>query len=80
MIGMPYLLASAKRSVMKRISYILVFFCGALFAWMLMAFTRYQQEGYILEHEKDIAVEQPGPHKGGGLTTAYPFFFQSARF
>lgn len=33
-----------------------------------------QQIGYILEHEKDIAVKQPGPHDGGGPTTAHPFF------
>jgi mannose-6-phosphate isomerase-like protein (cupin superfamily) len=65
---------------MKRISYIAVFLCGALFTWLLMAFTRHQQEGYILEREKDIAVEQPGPHKGGGLTTAYPFFSKAPDF
>jgi len=33
-----------------------------------------QQSGYILEHEKDIAVEEPGSHNGGGNTTAYKFF------
>lgn len=65
---------------MKRISYLAVFLCGALFTWMLMAFTRHQQEGYILENEKDIAIEQPGPHKGGGLTTAYPFFSKAPDF
>ena len=65
---------------MKRISYLAVFLCGAFFTWMLMAFTRHQQEGYILEREKDIAVEQPGPHKGGGLTTAYPFFSKAPDF
>ncbi len=32
------------------------------------------QKGYVLEHEKDIAVEQPGPHNGGGSSTAYSFF------
>lgn len=32
------------------------------------------QEGYIIEHEKDIAVQQPGPHSGDGNTTAHPFF------
>lgn len=34
---------------------------------------RYQQ-GYILEHEKDIAKEQPAPHGGVGMSTAYSFF------
>jgi mannose-6-phosphate isomerase-like protein (cupin superfamily) len=28
----------------------------------------------VVQHEKDIAVVQPGPHDGGGTTTAYPFF------
>ena len=32
------------------------------------------QTGYILENEKDLAVQQPGPHNGGGQTTAYNFF------
>jgi mannose-6-phosphate isomerase-like protein (cupin superfamily) len=30
--------------------------------------------GYVLEREKEIGVEQPGPHDGGGRTTAYSFF------
>ena len=34
---------------------------------------RYQQ-GYVLEHEKDIAQEQPPPHDGVGMSTAYSFF------
>lgn len=33
-----------------------------------------QSKGYILEHEKDIAVEEPGTHKGGGMTRGYTFF------
>lgn len=33
-----------------------------------------QQAGYILEHEKDIAVNEPGPHKGGGNSIAHRFF------
>ena len=30
--------------------------------------------GYILENDKDVASEQPGTHKGGGMTTGYSFF------
>ncbi len=33
-----------------------------------------QSSGYILEHEKDIAAPEPGPHKGGGNSTAHRFF------
>jgi mannose-6-phosphate isomerase-like protein (cupin superfamily) len=36
------------------------------------------QTGYILEHEKDIAQQQPGPHDGGGNTTAFNFFSKAA--
>ena len=35
---------------------------------------RYQQQRYILEHEKDIAKEQPSPHNGAGMSTGYSFF------
>lgn len=31
-------------------------------------------KGYVLEHEKDLATSQPGPHDGGGTTTAHNFF------
>jgi mannose-6-phosphate isomerase-like protein (cupin superfamily) len=33
-----------------------------------------QQAGYYLDHEKDVASNQPGPHDGGGSTTAYNYF------
>jgi mannose-6-phosphate isomerase-like protein (cupin superfamily) len=29
---------------------------------------------YILEHEKDIAQNEPGTHNGGGSTVGYSFF------
>jgi len=40
----------------------------------IVAIAKQQQPGFIVEHEKDIAKEEPGPHKGGGSTTAYKFF------
>lgn len=30
--------------------------------------------GSRVDREAAIAVQQPGPHEGGGVTTAYPFF------
>ncbi len=33
-----------------------------------------QQNGYILEHEKDIAKQEAGTHNGGGNTIGYSFF------
>src|SRR5215211_7838477 len=35
---------------------------------------RYQQQRYILEHEKDIAKKEPSPHNGKGMSTGYSFF------
>jgi mannose-6-phosphate isomerase-like protein (cupin superfamily) len=39
----------------------------------LSAFTQSLQ-GYILEHEKDIAKNEPGTHNGDGSTVGYSFF------
>ncbi len=41
----------------------------------LAGFTVMQQDtGYVLDHEKDIAKPDVGPHDGGGKTTAYSYF------
>lgn len=45
-----------------------------LVAFISFALGQKYHEEYILEHEKNIAVEQPGPHNGGGVSTAYGFF------
>jgi mannose-6-phosphate isomerase-like protein (cupin superfamily) len=34
----------------------------------------------VIQNERDIAVSQPGPHEGGGTTTAYPFFADAQQF
>ena len=47
----------------------IVIFC--LFS--VSAFSQAKQP-YILEHEKDIAKNEPGPHNGGGETVGYSFF------
>jgi len=47
----------------------IIFLC--LFA--VSAFAQSQQP-YILEHEKDIAKNEPGTHNGGGSTVGYSFF------
>ncbi|WP_334179231.1 cupin domain-containing protein [Pseudoxanthomonas sp.] len=33
-----------------------------------------QSNPSLIVHERDIAIDQPGPHGGAGTTTAYPFF------
>jgi mannose-6-phosphate isomerase-like protein (cupin superfamily) len=30
--------------------------------------------GYVIEHDAQVATEQPGTHDGGGMTTGYSFF------
>jgi mannose-6-phosphate isomerase-like protein (cupin superfamily) len=34
----------------------------------------------LVEDEATIAVRQPGPHEGGGQTTAFPFFARATDF
>ncbi|TDK33957.1 GDSL-type esterase/lipase family protein [Luteimonas terrae] len=34
----------------------------------------------VVVQERDIAIEQPGPHEGLGTTTAYPFFADATGF
>lgn len=66
---------------MKKINTIIAFFGGALVMFCIFSFDNTKQtEPYILVHENDIAVEQPGPHNGGGTTTAFPFFEKTKDF
>jgi mannose-6-phosphate isomerase-like protein (cupin superfamily) len=30
--------------------------------------------GYVLERDSDVALDEPGTHKGGGMTVGYSFF------
>ena len=54
---------------------------GAALAITLLAAPSFAQSkplenphGSRIVREADIAVQQPGPHDGGGITTGYPFF------
>ena len=38
-----------------------------------------RRDSYV-QQAQDIAVRQPGPHEGTGVTTAYPFFEDAAGF
>ncbi len=61
-----------KKKVLITMSAILLLFTASL---LPSAFAKkVLEEGYILDHEKNIASEQPGPHDGGGNTTAFNFF------
>ncbi|HEX8377119.1 MAG TPA: cupin domain-containing protein [Pedobacter sp.] len=61
---------------MKNHRSFLYFSCVAvLTAISLTAFNAtYQQDGYIFERENSIKKTEPGPHNGGGSTTAFSFF------
>lgn len=60
---------------MKMLKYLLTFIAGAACLFVVLAFREELPfEKYIIQHEQDIAKEQPGPHKGGGTTISYPFF------
>jgi mannose-6-phosphate isomerase-like protein (cupin superfamily) len=63
---------------MMKSSFIAPFLAGAALTAVIFGFARSQDQGYILVHEQEIAVEQPGPHKGGGVTVAFPFFEKAA--
>jgi len=61
---------------MKLMPFIATFFTGVLLTLAIVAFTKTVNfgDGYIIEHEKEIAKVEPGSHNGGGLTSAYSFF------
>ena len=42
-------------------------------AW-LTASARQPSHRYVLERDTEVAVEEPGTHKGGGMTVGYSFF------
>ena len=62
----------------KRIFAVLIM--SVVFVSIASTSKRNDPPGYILEHEHDIAAEQPGPHNGGGLSTAYSFFSDAPGF
>ena len=66
---------------MTRLKLIVAFSAGVILTLLLTAFTKNKiQEGYVLEREKEIAVNERGPHDGGGETIAYPFFSRASDF
>ena len=32
------------------------------------------KNGSVVQHDADVAKEEPGPHRGAGMTTGYSFF------
>jgi len=56
-----------------------IFVLAACCLFSMAAFSQSKQP-YILEHEKDIAKNEPGTHNGGGNTTGYYFFTKADSF
>jgi len=58
---------------MKRIAYaVLLLLAGA--GLHAVAAQKPAPGGYIIEHDADIARDEPGTHNGGGMTTGFSFF------
>ena len=58
---------------MTRIAYaIVLILCGA--GLHALAMQKAALGGYIIEHDADVAKNEPGTHNGGGQTVGYSFF------
>ncbi|HEX4998436.1 MAG TPA: cupin domain-containing protein [Terriglobia bacterium] len=53
--------------------------CLGAVATSVAALQRSQPGGYILERDAEIQANEPGPHSGGGETTAYSLFKKAPR-
>ena len=58
----------------KPLPFTVIFSLLVLTSAISFVFGRQYQQGYVLEHEADLAQEQKPPHDGVGLSTAYSFF------
>ena len=58
---------------MTRVAYaIVLMLCGA--GLHALAMQKPAPGGYIIEHDADVAKNEPGTHNGGGQTVGYSFF------
>ncbi len=58
---------------MKKIAYAILFMLAGAGLHAISA-ARTVPGGYIIEHDADIARDEPGTHNGGGMTIGYSFF------
>jgi mannose-6-phosphate isomerase-like protein (cupin superfamily) len=58
---------------MKRLAYALVLMTAGA-ALHALAIEKPASGGYIVEHDAEVAVTEPGTHNGGGETVGYSFF------
>ena len=54
---------------------------GCLIGWWYATWNHAAAvEGYILEHDAEVAKRGAGPHNGGGQSTGYSFFEKASDF
>jgi mannose-6-phosphate isomerase-like protein (cupin superfamily) len=58
---------------MKRIAYAIVLMLAGA-GLHALAMQKPAPGGYIIEHDADVAKNEPGTHNGGGQTIGYSFF------
>ena len=58
---------------MKKIAYAILLMCAGA-GLHAVAAARPTPGGYVIEHDADIARDEPGTHNGGGMTIGYSFF------
>jgi mannose-6-phosphate isomerase-like protein (cupin superfamily) len=78
--------------VKKTLTVIVLVLIGALIGWQSAQWNKSRAlaqspaqsgataEGYILEHDADVAKTGPAPHSGPGRSTGYNFFEKAADF
>lgn len=59
---------------MKKTTLVISIAVALIFMLILNTSAKQVQTAYILEHEKDLAKEEAGPHDGLGKTVAHSFF------
>lgn len=59
---------------MTKIYLIILFVYGSLGTALSVRAQAAEPGKYIIEHDVQVAKEQPGPHDGGGKTIGYSFF------
>jgi len=69
-----------EKMVMKKA---LIFVLSLFILWMAAPLVTSEPQtkavsGYVVERDRDVAKNEPGPHDGGGPSTGY-IFFEKAR-
>ena len=60
------------KKILIGLSFVLAFGSGAAIA--ITVIQKPATEGYVIERDREVAKNEPGPHDGGGPSTGYVFF------